>query len=80
MFLSLQTGRLPSGDETQAGARITISGVSRQMAGVYECVPDNGVGAPAVGRVSLQVHCKFSALRQQPAATIIYFTTRHHIN
>ncbi|XP_037079027.1 lachesin-like [Pollicipes pollicipes] len=50
-----QSGRLPSGDETYPGARYAISEVTRQMAGVYECVADNSLGITAVGRISLQV-------------------------
>ncbi|XP_037072407.1 lachesin-like [Pollicipes pollicipes] len=50
-----QTGLLPTGEKTRLGNRYTVSQISRQMAGVYECVADNGLGQTAVGRISLQV-------------------------
>ena len=34
------------------------------MAGVFECVAENGVGPLAVGRISLQVQCKFRSGNQ----------------
>ena len=54
-----QVGLLPSGEAQHSGSRYTISEVTRQMAGVYECVAQNGLGKPGVGTVSLQVQCKW---------------------
>ena len=53
-----QSGRLPGGEENPAGEQYTLSDISRQMAGVYECVADNGLGQVAVGAISLQVQCE----------------------
>jgi len=50
-----QSGRLPSGEEVYPGPRYTLTQVTRQMAGVYECVADNTLGMTAIGRISLQV-------------------------
>ena len=38
------------------------------MAGVYECVADNGLGQVAVGTVRLQVHCECRAPRPPSVA------------
>ena len=54
-----QSGRLPNGEETFLGAKLPISQITRQMAGVYECVADNTLNIKAVGRISLQVQCKY---------------------
>ncbi|XP_043205078.1 lachesin-like isoform X3 [Amphibalanus amphitrite] len=50
-----QHGTLPSGDLERPGRKLHISRIVREMAGVYECVADNGLGSPGVGSVSLQV-------------------------
>ncbi|XP_043235751.1 lachesin-like isoform X2 [Amphibalanus amphitrite] len=55
VFWRKQVGLLPSGEAQHAGSSYTISEVTRQMAGVYECVAQNGLGKPGVGTVSLQV-------------------------
>ncbi|KAF0296990.1 Protein amalgam [Amphibalanus amphitrite] len=51
-----QSGDLPGGEKVAAGERYTVSDITRQMAGVYECVADNGLGQVAVGAIRLQVH------------------------
>ncbi|XP_037072718.1 lachesin-like [Pollicipes pollicipes] len=55
MFWRKQAGLLPSGEAQHKGSRYTVAEVTRQMAGVYECVAENGLGKPGVGTVSLQV-------------------------
>ncbi|KAF0305307.1 Lachesin [Amphibalanus amphitrite] len=55
IFWRKQMGLLPSGEAQHAGSSYTISEVTREMAGVYECVAQNGLGRPEVGTVSLQV-------------------------
>ena len=57
-----QSGRLPNGDETFYGAKLPIAHITRQMAGVYECVADNKLNIKAVGRISLQVQCKYDMI------------------
>lgn len=53
-----QSGALPGGQSTQLGERYQLQDITRQMAGVYQCVADNGRGQIAVGRISLQVQCE----------------------
>ncbi|XP_037073347.1 limbic system-associated membrane protein-like [Pollicipes pollicipes] len=55
MFWRKQVGLLPSGEAQHPGSRYTVAEVTRQMAGVYECVAQNGLRKPGVGTVSLQV-------------------------
>ncbi|XP_037086665.1 lachesin-like [Pollicipes pollicipes] len=50
-----QAGPLPSGETRHEGRVYTIGQVSRQMAGLYECVAENGLGVPGTATVSLQV-------------------------
>ena len=57
-----QSGRLPNGDETFHGAKLPIAHITRQMAGVYECVADNKLNIKAVGRISLQVQCEYGVI------------------
>ncbi|XP_037086860.1 peroxidasin homolog [Pollicipes pollicipes] len=53
-----QHGRLPSGGDHKSGPLLRIYHISREMAGVYECEAENGLGTPGVATVSVHVHCK----------------------
>ncbi|XP_043232369.1 protein amalgam-like isoform X1 [Amphibalanus amphitrite] len=50
-----QGGTLPSGAAEHEAGEYTVTGATRQMAGVYQCVAENGVGNPSTASVRLQV-------------------------
>ena len=51
--------KLPTGEEEIVGTTMTFSQVTRQHAGYYLCMADNGFGpSPVQKEVRLQVHCE----------------------
>ena len=49
---------MPSGEAEHEAGEYTVTGATRQMAGVYLCVAENGVGDPSTASVRLQVQCE----------------------
>ena len=51
--------KLPTGEEEIVGTTLSFSKVTRQHAGYYLCMADNGFGpSPVQKEVRLQVHCE----------------------
>lgn len=52
---SKESGRLPSGADSEEGLSITLEGVDRHVEGRYTCTADNGVGEPTAVTMNVAV-------------------------
>ena len=58
-YFVLQERKLPSGEDTLRGDRITFSSATRKHSGIYICTADNGFGGePVEAEIKLDVQRK----------------------
>ena len=58
IFLFFTQGKTFPTDQ-MPGSTLKIQSLSYEDGGQYECIADNGIGAPASASVTIDVHCAY---------------------
>lgn len=57
---SRKNNLLPDGIQSAVTPILSLEGVDRHQAGIYQCIASNGVGEDVTEQIILHVLCKFS--------------------